>query len=57
MADKTLAVEVKKPWLFLADFNSDATTSTASHLETPAKPNWRCLLDKVRTFFAENPAV
>ncbi len=41
MADKTLAVEVKKPWLFLADFNSDATTSTASHLETPAKPNWR----------------
>jgi hypothetical protein len=41
MAGKTLAVEVKKPWIFLAEFNSDSSNSTASQLESPAKPNWR----------------
>jgi hypothetical protein len=57
VADKSLAVEFKKPWNLLAEFNSDLTTSNARQREISQKSNWRCLSDKVRIFFEENPVV
>lgn len=41
MADKSLAVEFKKPWNLLADFNSDSTTSTARQRKICPKSKWR----------------
>jgi hypothetical protein len=55
MADKSLAVEFKKPWNLLAEFNSAPLTKIAAGGEIRQKLNWRCLLDKVRTFFDESP--
>ncbi len=57
MAEKSLAVEFKKPWNLLAEFNSDLTSSHARQREFSPNSRWRCLLDKVRTFFDENPLV
>jgi hypothetical protein len=57
VAEKTLTVEFKNPWIYLADFNSDPTTLAARQREKPLESNWRCLLTKVRTFFEENPVL
>jgi DNA invertase Pin-like site-specific DNA recombinase len=57
MADKSLAVEFRKPWNLLAEFNSARSTPLAAGGENCEKSNWRCVLNKVRTFFEENPAV
>jgi hypothetical protein len=57
MAEKSLAVEFKKPWNLLAEFNSAPIPKHAACGEKPVKENWRWLSDKVRTYFAENPAV
>jgi len=40
-----------KPW------HSDPAPVIARQGENPETVNWRCLLDKVRTFFAESPAI
>jgi len=57
VADKSLAVEFKKPWNLLAEFNSARTNNLAACGEISEKSNWRCLSDKVRIFFEENPTV
>jgi len=57
VADKSLAVEFKKPWNLLAEFNSARMTTTAACGEISQKSNWRCLSIKVRTFFEENSIV
>ena len=57
VAEKSLTVEFKKPWNLLAEFNSDLTTSNARQREKSVKVKWRCLLNKVRTFFEENPVI
>jgi hypothetical protein len=41
VAEKSLAVEFKKPWNLLAEFNSDLTTSNARQREFSQKSNWR----------------
>ena len=41
VADKSLAVEFKKPWNLLADFNSARTTNLAVSGEKSEKSNWR----------------
>jgi hypothetical protein len=56
VADKSLAVEFKNPWKYLAEFNSDSITTLARQRGNLEKVNWRCLLLKVRTFFEDNPA-
>jgi len=56
VAEKSLAVEFKNPWKIVAEFNSESVTSREHQLEKSQKSNWRCLLDKVRTYFDENPA-
>jgi len=52
LREQTLTVTFKKPWNFLAE------TTVAAHSAvddfTPSS-KWWCLLDKVRTFFDENP--
>jgi hypothetical protein len=57
MAEKSLAVEFKNPWNLLADFNSDLSNTHACQREFSQKENWRCLLDKVRTYFDESPVI
>jgi hypothetical protein len=57
VAEKSLAVEFKNPWKLLVDFNSQLTSSNSRQLEKSEKRKWRCFLDKVRTFFEENPQV
>jgi hypothetical protein len=52
-----LAVEFKKPWNLLAEFNSATTTKTAAGGEKSEILNWRCLSDNVRIFFEENPVI
>jgi len=41
MADKSLAVEFKKPWNLLADFNSAEISQLAGNGENCEKGNWR----------------
>jgi hypothetical protein len=41
LADKSLAVEFKKHWKILAEFNSDSTTSNARQREFSQKSKWR----------------
>ena len=55
VAEKTLSLQFKKPWIFLVDFNSSSNPNHARQRESSKKSEWRCLLDKVRTFYAENP--
>ncbi|MDR3455929.1 MAG: hypothetical protein P4N60_00670 [Verrucomicrobiae bacterium] len=57
MANKSLAVEFKKPWNLLVEFNFDLTTQNTRQREFSQKENWRWLSVKVRTFFEENPTV
>ncbi len=57
MAEKSLAVEFKKPWNILAEFNSDLTSTNTRLRDFCKKSEWRYLLDKVRTFFDDNPLV
>lgn len=54
VAEKTLSLQFKKPWIFLVDFNSSSNPNHARQRESSKKSEWRCLLDKVRTFYAEN---
>jgi hypothetical protein len=57
VAEKSLALTFKNPWQYVADFNSNSLRTFADNEFSPHREEWRCLLDKVRTFFAENPAV
>jgi len=57
MAEKSLAVEFKKPWNLLAEFNSDLTSTNTRLRDFCKKSEWRCLLTKVRTYFNENPDI
>jgi hypothetical protein len=41
IADKSLAVEFKKPWILLAEFNSARITTHAACGEFSQKSNWR----------------
>jgi site-specific DNA recombinase len=41
VADKSLAVEFKNPWKYLAEFNSDSTTIIARQRGNLEKANWR----------------
>jgi len=41
LADKSLAVEFKKHWKILAEFNSDSMTSNARQREFSQKSKWR----------------
>ena len=41
VADKSLTVEFKNPWNYLADFNSDPTTISARQRGKPLESNWR----------------
>ena len=41
VAEKSLAVEFKNPWKYLAEFNSDPITILARQRGNPLKSNWR----------------
>ena len=41
VSDKSLAVEFKNPWKFVAEFNSDPMTILARQCENPLKSKWR----------------
>jgi hypothetical protein len=55
VSQKALTVESKNPWKIVAEFNSHLSTASARQREILQKSNWRCLSDKVRTFFDQNP--
>ena len=55
VAEKTLSVEFKNPWQFVADFNSTRASARADNEFSNEQLIWRGLLDKVRTYFAQNP--
>jgi hypothetical protein len=57
VAEKSLTVKLLNPWQFVADFNSDLTPVIAPQGENAEILKWRWLLDKVRMFFAESPAI
>jgi site-specific DNA recombinase len=41
VAEKTLTVEFKKPWIYLAEFNSEPATIIARERGNPLESNWR----------------
>ena len=41
LAEKSLAVDFRNPWQFVADFNSDRASSLARQRENPENRNWR----------------
>lgn len=62
IAEQTLNFDFKNAWKMLENFNFSASTTSADKLRAEATiaPNLnfeflRCLLDEIRTFFAENP--
>ena len=57
VAEKSLTVNLLNPWQFVAEFNSDLTHVSAPQGENMQIVKWRCLLDKVRTFFAQSPVI
>ncbi len=56
VAGQALTVTFLTHWQLVADFNSVLTSPLARQRENCENQKWRCLLSKVRTFFAENPA-
>ena len=50
-----LRVEFKNPWNYVLESRSSCATSRASARVSSSTVEWRCLLDKVRAFFEENP--
>jgi len=62
IAEQTLNFDFKNAWKMLANFNLSARSLPTGQAgaEATIAPNlnfefWRCLLDEIRTFFAENP--
>jgi hypothetical protein len=56
VAEQALTVEFINPWKLVADFNSTPVPTLAACGENQGIERWRCLSDKVRTFFEENPS-
>ncbi len=50
-----LGLEIKNPWNFTADFNSSAQRADTISDKNAICTLIRCFLNKVRTFFEENP--
>jgi hypothetical protein len=55
IAEQTLNFDFKNAWKILVNFNAEALCAEASNLKNFDFEKLRCLLDEIRTFFAENP--
>jgi hypothetical protein len=51
LADGQLRIEFQNPWKSVAEFTSALVTASEINPRISDSSNWRCLLDKVRTFF------
>ena len=55
ISDRTLCFDFKNAWKILVNFNAEARSAEASKAEISENKIWLRLLDKIRTFFEENP--
>ena len=55
LAEQTLNFDFKNAWKILENFNLSARSAEATNLKNFNFEKLRCLLDEIRTFFAENP--
>lgn len=55
IAEQTLNFDFKNAWKILNNFNLSARSAEATNLKNFNFEKLRCLLDEIRTFFAENP--
>ena len=53
--DQKLEIEFKKPWNYLYSLPAEARTPSGARGEGERNRLWWCLLEKVRTFYQENP--
>jgi hypothetical protein len=52
LIDKSISFSARKPFKMLAERRVSRREATSLNLQNP---DWRYLLDKIRTFFDENP--
>jgi hypothetical protein len=55
IAEQNLKFNFKNAWKILENFNISAQSAEAKNLKNFNFEFLRCLLDEIRTFFAENP--
>ena len=55
IADRTLVLDFKNAFKIAEKYHAEALCAEAIPYDFTKSENWRCLLYKIRTFFAENP--
>jgi len=55
IAERTLAVSLKKPWRVARSWHSVSLRDTPHSAVSGKSVNWRCFLDEVRTLYEQNP--
>ena len=55
LAAGKLAIDFKNPWNYLAEMPAEARGEAPSEANSAVNKLWWCLLEKVRTFYQENP--
>ena len=54
IADRTLVLDFKNAFKIAEKYHAEALCAEANSYDFTKSENWRCFLDEVRTFFAEN---
>jgi len=55
LSGQKLFLDFKNPFKIIAEAEPRLWRGEATIAQNPNSENWRCLLDKIRTFFDENP--
>ena len=55
IAERTLSLPLKNAWILAVKYHAKALCAEATSFNFAECTNWRCLLDKVRMYFEQNP--
>jgi hypothetical protein len=55
IANRTLACDFKNAFKIAEKYHAEALCAEATSYDFAKSEIWRCLLDKIRTYFEENP--
>ena len=57
LASRSLLLDFKNPWLILSETPVESLCDAPNFGEKTNSETWLCLLNKIRTFFQQNPDV
>jgi len=55
LSGQKLFLDFKNPYKIIANAEPERSEGEATIAQNPNSENWRCLLDKIRTYFEQNP--